>query len=784
MTARQDCHISIAPLIVALVVLALLAVYIRYHLDSIEPLPADAPASVFSAGRAFAALQKLNPEQVAHPVDSDADREVAERLVAALRALGYREDIQEARVCNDSSARSARCTRVRNVIVKIDGRERGHGILLSAHYDSVPAGPGGSDDGVGVGTLLEIARLLKTQPQPRNTIVLLFNEGEEFGLFGAEAFMREHPLARQLRLAINIEARGNRGKSVMFETGEDSGWLVRQYAAATPAPLSSSLFYEVYKYLPNDTDLTVYKKHGLEGLNFANAEREAHYHTPLDNFANLDKGSLQHHGDNAWGVLERIKDADLGHVKKGNLVYTDVLGLFVVHWPESWGGLVIGVLLILLAGLRWQAQRQGRLHRRGILVGVVAALLALIVAAATAWLVQLALQASARGVEPWRAYPLPMRIGLWLAVAVTGLLAVRAAVRNTPAYDLAVGVAFAWVGLALACSIWLPGVSFLFVIPAAIALLLLLAQTALGRGTGRAGLPLALILIALAAGASFMPLAYTLEIMLGFGLSPAIGAALGLVLGGMVPLLAFAVEKPRGQRAASLWRRIRTMTLLFAGMALVAVAALARTVLQPDVSAETPQPLNVIYVQSPSGRTDNALVILGDERTIPGRSLRDAAGKLDMESALPWSDRRYLVKQVASAGLKPLSVEVTTDTATEQGRQIELHVESDSPGLSDVVLHIPKAAGLSRILYGEETLEYAGKNGVHDGYDHFHCRGRSCADLRLQLELTSRQKVEIYAVAVEPGVPAPLRHLQDARGELAVPRQAGDRSMVVAKLEI
>ncbi len=579
--------------------------------------------SVFSAGRAFEALQKLNPGEVAHPVDSAADRAVADRLVAELRALGYRPRVQESPVCGGVWRGLKRCTNVRNVIVAIEGREPGHGILLSAHYDSVPAGPGASDDGMGVATLLEIARLLKLQPRPRNTIVLLFNEGEEFGLFGAEAFMRAHPLAKQLQLAINIEARGTSGQSVMFETGEDSGWLVKQYAAATPAPLSSSLYYEVYKYLPNDTDLTVYKKYGLEGLNFANAEREPLYHTPLDDFAHFDPGSLQHHGDNVWGVLQRIKDADLGRVEKGNLIYTDVLGFFTVHWPEAWRGTIGGALLLLLAALIWQGKRKDRLQLRGIVIGFAAVLLAAVLAGATAWLVQMAVQSLGQSATPWRAYPLPMRIGLWLAVALTGLLGVRVLVRNTSAFSLAAGVTCAWVALALVTSTWVPGISFLFVIPAAVALLVLLAHTAFGRGIGPVLVP-----IALAAGVVFMPLAYTFEIMLGFGLSLAIGSALGLALGGVIPLLALAPGKTPERPAASPWQRNGTMIALFTLMAAVSVAALARTVLQPGVSAETPRPLNVIYVQSPNGVTDAALVILrrqgNDAWSVAARCRRQA----------------------------------------------------------------------------------------------------------------------------------------------------------------
>ena len=54
-----------------------------------------------------------------------------------------------------------------------------------------------------------------------------------------------------------------------------------------PRPSTSSLFYEVYEHLPNDTDLTVFKRLGLAGINFAAIGHVVHYHTPLDNLENV-----------------------------------------------------------------------------------------------------------------------------------------------------------------------------------------------------------------------------------------------------------------------------------------------------------------------------------------------------------------------------------------------------------------------------------------------------------------------------------------------------------------
>ena len=46
------------------------------------------------------------------------------------------------------------------------GPRAGKHLLINAHYDSTPTGPGASDDGLGVATMLEVAALLKQSPPP------------------------------------------------------------------------------------------------------------------------------------------------------------------------------------------------------------------------------------------------------------------------------------------------------------------------------------------------------------------------------------------------------------------------------------------------------------------------------------------------------------------------------------------------------------------------------------------------------------------------------------------
>src|SRR5207237_1219099 len=82
-------------------------------------------------------------------------------------------------------------------------------------------------------------------------------------------------------LVLNFEARGDRGPSLLFETSNNNAALIQEVAHAAPYPVGSSLFYSLYKLLPNDTDFTVFRPAATPGLNFAFGGRLEAYHCGL-----------------------------------------------------------------------------------------------------------------------------------------------------------------------------------------------------------------------------------------------------------------------------------------------------------------------------------------------------------------------------------------------------------------------------------------------------------------------------------------------------------------------
>ena len=178
-------------------------------------VPASAPQTVFSAERAMKHVLAI--AQRRRPVGSTEHDRVRDYLLAQLRILGLEPQVQET---TGVSTRSADAGRVQNILARMPGRQGGGpAVFLVAHYDSVEAGPGAGDDGAGIAAILETIRALRAGAPLVHDIIVLFTDGEEPGLLGTAAFVREHPWARDMAMAVNFEARGTSGRSLMFETG-------------------------------------------------------------------------------------------------------------------------------------------------------------------------------------------------------------------------------------------------------------------------------------------------------------------------------------------------------------------------------------------------------------------------------------------------------------------------------------------------------------------------------------------------------------------------------------
>jgi len=81
-----------------------------------------------------------------------------------------------------------------NIVGEIPGSDlKDEVVMLGAHFDTWHASPNASDNTSGVAVALEAMRILKAVgAKPRRTIRIALWSGEEQGLFGSRAYVREH----------------------------------------------------------------------------------------------------------------------------------------------------------------------------------------------------------------------------------------------------------------------------------------------------------------------------------------------------------------------------------------------------------------------------------------------------------------------------------------------------------------------------------------------------------------------------------------------------------------
>ena len=309
--------------------------------------PASISETKFSTERALIHLKEIT--KAPHYIGTEEHARVREYIVEQLNGLGLETEIQEGFIMN---TKWKSLDKPKNILAKIKGSGNGKSLLLLSHYDSaLTPSFGASDAGSGVVTILETIRAFQASAKtPTNDIIILFTDAEEVGLDGARLFVKNHPWAKNVGIALNFEARGSGGPSNMIvETNSGNKNLINAFMEAdVKFPVASSLMYSIYKMLPNDTDSTVLRQGGdIDGFFFAFIDDHFDYHTANDNFENLDRNTLQHQGEYLLPLVHYFADADLSSLKSSeDHVYINVPILKMISYPFAW---IIPMLILAIS---------------------------------------------------------------------------------------------------------------------------------------------------------------------------------------------------------------------------------------------------------------------------------------------------------------------------------------------------------------------------------------------------------------------------------------------------
>ena len=456
----KTAHFLREDAVTAILLAVFLALVATFSIREHDPPPAAGVAvapETFSAGRAVRHLSVIAEKP--HPMGSVAHRVVQDYLVKQLSEAGLESQVQAATTVTGKGP-PLQVAAVANVVGRLKGSSADKAVLLVAHYDSVLTSYGASDDGMAVASLLETVRALKTGAPLKNDVIVLFTDGEENGLLGARAFVDEHPWAKDVGVVLNFDARGNSGPVIMFETSANNGWLIEQLAKASPYPTAHSLSYEIYRLLPNNTDMTVFRRAGLPGLNFANIDGINHYHTPLDNVAGVDQDSMQHQGSYALALTRHLGNQDLTQTKERNAVYFDLFGRFLIHYSSAWVIPLTVLVSALFIALLVVGLRKQKLTIRGIAIGFGSLFVSILIASLSGWLLWKGVWMLRSSLEATQSRLLLLG---FLALAIAATLVVYGFVRNRVSLpDLATGALVWWFVLMLVTTFTLPGATFIF----------------------------------------------------------------------------------------------------------------------------------------------------------------------------------------------------------------------------------------------------------------------------------------------------------------------------------
>ncbi|MCB0917720.1 MAG: M20/M25/M40 family metallo-hydrolase [Actinobacteria bacterium] len=524
------------------------------------PTAADAPATEFSAERAVVLTQRLVGDGEPHGIGSADHARVKDELLAMIRESGFEPEVERNNLTTqwvsdtkgvdvyaDTFKSPVATTDTSNIIVRVPGTSNSSkAVVVSAHYDSVPPGPGASDDAAQVAAMVEVMRALKSAPPLRHDVLFLFTDGEELAMRGSRAFVLKNPAAQDIEFILNFEFRGTTGKALFFEGNYVDSDLIDKYRAATDAPLASSMFFSIYQHLENNTDFSVLSSLDKPGLAFAPIGNNVRYHTPNDDMVNLSPGAIQDSGDVMLSMVRDLADQEVLEARTDEELTWFNVGPFLFSYTTA-----IAMVILVLAWVIWLAAvllgvRRGEAGGRGVaggfgiavLAGVVAIILAQVILALVYWLrwdtrdfISFTIM---NDTDPYRGQ-LYMVTEVFAVAAVTVALLMWARRRNSVA-SLQLG-ALAVLGLmAILMMFFEPPGAYWFYIP-----FLIMGIAVLVRVLVLASQPWVVLVVDLAASFVVIVFVFPLDSLVYQGLSLSAGAIVAMLVAWnlciLVPLL-------------------------------------------------------------------------------------------------------------------------------------------------------------------------------------------------------------------------------------------------------
>jgi len=195
-----------------------------------------------------------------------------------------------------------------NIITDLKGTEFPDEIIaIVAHYDSVGVSPGASDNGGGAVTLLALLKHFTKNP-PRRTLRFIWFSGEELGLVGSQAYVKEikKEELEKIKLVINVDVSGDiLGTNRAICLSEKDA---KQYLDFFNKETGSNFKIDINIY---SSDCMPFALKGIPSINLARSGGKASFyiHTHNDALKFVSPSGLHPVIDYSLNLLNRLANA-------------------------------------------------------------------------------------------------------------------------------------------------------------------------------------------------------------------------------------------------------------------------------------------------------------------------------------------------------------------------------------------------------------------------------------------------------------------------------------------
>lgn len=721
-----------------------------YDLQPPRPLPATSPDSLFSADRAAGYIREI--AKVPHPLGSSQNQKVRDYLVGQLSLMGFKPTLDTS-VVTGSFRGIHYAASVVNIIARLQGTNNSKAVLLMAHYDSVPTGPGASDDGSGIATILETLRALRASGPLKNDVIAILTDGEEVGMLGGQAVAEDESLMKQVGVALNFEARGTSGPSLMFQTsphdpsGNGDGWLISQLAASGAYPVGTSISNDAYRHLPNNTDFSWLKVKGIAGMNFAFIGNLKHYHSAEDNYFSIDEASLQHDGSYALALTKRLGNEHLPGPKYVNYIYFNFFWPAFVAYPSTLVTAITILALIVFVLTFYVGFRKTIVKPlKSALSFLLSSILIVVLGTGTYFLWKLLQNSYPESSHFEFGVFYNDGIYLWAFVGIAAALAsaffifLRKYFRSS---EMAMGSLFSWLALAIVSTHYFPDGAYLFQWPLIFSSLALLIFFLTPKSDFRSPIVMLILLICAIPGI-YLTTAICYLIYLT-GLWPPLTAAIVLLV-----TLAIGTLLPHVAIIASANKWVLPTSLFIGALVLAGIAIFTHR-----LDEKHPATDSIDYAINMNDST--AYWVSFDDSTDEWTSqfIKHPMAADSIPDFFPdWWTTPHTAEAALPVNIPPVTVELQSDTISRGAQFMQLLVKSPFNGSPVILTADAGTQVLSSTVDGHPVPDSVALFAVgRQKRWILHCYGFSDSGVTVVLVIPVGEKLQLTAIEIVDGLP-------------------------------